>query len=241
MKKIIEYTKILVLALILVVGVSYIKAWTGPTLPAPLGNTSAPINTGSIHQEKTGTFWVNTTGSLTTPLAFEVFGQSLFNGATTVNGDISVSGIASTTYLKLTSGAGTGNRGKVLQFSDDQGNISWVATSSLGVGGGSSGGVTKIIAGTNISISPIGGTGAVTVSCPTCSTGSSGGGFTGTMYKCPNTTSNYISTGKTTHVITFSGCQGQYSSVSSCSILTDSVSGTVEAWLSSNSTCALVQ
>ena len=47
---------------------------------------------------------------------------------------------------------------------------------SLGLGGGGSGGVTQLVAGTNVTLSPAGGTGVVTVNA---TGGAGGGGFTG--------------------------------------------------------------
>ena len=47
---------------------------------------------------------------------------------------------------------------------------------SLGLGGGGSGGVTQLVAGTNVTLSPAGGTGVVTVHA---TGGAGGGGFTG--------------------------------------------------------------
>jgi hypothetical protein len=47
---------------------------------------------------------------------------------------------------------------------------------SLGLGGGGSGGVTQLVAGTNVTLSPAGGTGVVTVNA---SGGAGGGGFSG--------------------------------------------------------------
>ena len=46
--------KIIVLGLALSIGFSYLFAWTGPTAPPPEGNVPAPINVGSVQQEKSG-------------------------------------------------------------------------------------------------------------------------------------------------------------------------------------------
>ena len=61
-KKIAQTLKIVVLALALSFGLSYVYAWTAPTLPAPNGNTSAPINTGTSAQTKSGSL---TAGGIT--------------------------------------------------------------------------------------------------------------------------------------------------------------------------------
>ena len=56
--------KILILAVILSIGVSYVYAdWTGPTLTAPGGNVSAPINAGATSQVKSGGLWVASLGA----------------------------------------------------------------------------------------------------------------------------------------------------------------------------------
>lgn len=46
--------KILILAVILSLGLSYVYAWTAPTANPPLGNVSAPINTSATDQAKIG-------------------------------------------------------------------------------------------------------------------------------------------------------------------------------------------
>jgi|ERR1035437_1527702 hypothetical protein len=116
MKKIIDYTKILVLAAILVVGVSYLKAWTGPTLPAPTGNTAAPINTGSGTQTKNGSLTLNAGVYGIAPnqwqnaIGLTVFGTSTLYGLTLANGSQGLN--------------------KVL-VSDAYGNAKWVAASTV--------------------------------------------------------------------------------------------------------------
>lgn len=58
MHKIINATKTIVLALVLSFGLSYVYAWTAPTLNPPAGNVSAPINTSATLQQKSGDFTV---------------------------------------------------------------------------------------------------------------------------------------------------------------------------------------
>ena len=56
--------KILILAIILSIGVSYVYAdWTGPTLTAPGGNVSSPINVSAMSQVKSGGLWVASLGT----------------------------------------------------------------------------------------------------------------------------------------------------------------------------------
>lgn len=54
MKKILTSLKTLILALVLGIGVSYISAWTNPTVAPPNGNASAPVNVGATAQVKGG-------------------------------------------------------------------------------------------------------------------------------------------------------------------------------------------
>jgi len=56
MKYLIETIKILIIMALVVVGVGFVQAWTGPTATPPANNTPAPINVGVIKQEKDGIF-----------------------------------------------------------------------------------------------------------------------------------------------------------------------------------------
>lgn len=47
----------------ILIGASYLFAWTGPTATAPNGNVSAPINVGSSSQVKSGGLWVASLGT----------------------------------------------------------------------------------------------------------------------------------------------------------------------------------
>ncbi len=51
-KDIIQTVKILLTAIVLSLGISYVYAWTAPTLAPPDGNVPAPLNTGLIDQTK---------------------------------------------------------------------------------------------------------------------------------------------------------------------------------------------
>ncbi len=59
MKNILQTTKIIALALVLSLGLSYVYAWTAPTQSPPAGNTAAPLNTGTTDQVKDGGLSVN--------------------------------------------------------------------------------------------------------------------------------------------------------------------------------------
>lgn len=56
MKNITQSLKVTVLSLLLSFGLSYVYAWTAPTVTAPGGNVSAPINTSTTSQLKDGAF-----------------------------------------------------------------------------------------------------------------------------------------------------------------------------------------
>jgi len=59
MKNITQPLKVVALALVLSVGISYVSAWTAPTVTPPNGNVAAPVNTGSTAQTKTGNITAN--------------------------------------------------------------------------------------------------------------------------------------------------------------------------------------
>ncbi len=71
MKNILQTAKIIVLALALSISLSFVYAWTAPTVMPPGGNTAAPINTSATAQVKNGGLSVN---------AFSAFANSYFAG-----------------------------------------------------------------------------------------------------------------------------------------------------------------
>ncbi|MDD5152936.1 MAG: hypothetical protein PHS95_03020 [Candidatus Pacebacteria bacterium] len=54
MKNITQGLKVVLLAILLSLGLSYVYAWTAPTQTAPSGNVTAPLNTSSTAQSKAG-------------------------------------------------------------------------------------------------------------------------------------------------------------------------------------------
>ncbi len=58
LNKIFQTTKLVGLAIVLSLGLSYVYAWTAPTTTPPGGNTSAPINTSATLQQKSGALTV---------------------------------------------------------------------------------------------------------------------------------------------------------------------------------------
>jgi hypothetical protein len=178
MKK--QLTSLAILAGGFVIGASALVALADSTwTPAPAGgppnnNVPAPINVGpdAVTQVKSDSLQIN--GSLGVIGNLIMGGDAIFNGT-----------------VKITSG--TPGSGKVLT-SDTAGNVSW------GTVAAAAGGVSQIIAGTGISVSPSGGTGNVTVGLATP---------TVTIYSCP---SNPMMNGSSIP----SGCIGQLSTSATC-------------------------
>lgn len=59
MKNITQPLKLIALASILSIGISYVSAWTAPTVTPPNGNVAAPVNVGNTAQTKTGNLTAN--------------------------------------------------------------------------------------------------------------------------------------------------------------------------------------
>jgi len=78
MKKIIiNNLKVLVIALILSVGVSYVSAaWNNPTSNPAGGNVATPINVSSVNQVKNGDLVV---GGTLTAQGYDLSGESILN------------------------------------------------------------------------------------------------------------------------------------------------------------------
>ena len=91
-----QFTYAFIIAVVLVGSSNVAGAWVSPKLAPPSGNVAAPINIGSVAQQKNGILGVNGLG---------VFGQSIFNGTIQI-------------------ADGTQDTGKIL-MSDAQGNASW--------------------------------------------------------------------------------------------------------------------
>ena len=109
MNKYLNGIKVIVLALLLSSGVSFVLAqWTGPTASFPDGNTERPINVGADLQAKTGSLWADFLGSDTGLYA---------QGNAEIGGTLTVAG-------------GSPAQGKVLVADDNSGLSYW---SSLGV------------------------------------------------------------------------------------------------------------
>ena len=151
MKQIFQSAKVVILALALSIGISYVSAWTAPTATTPSSNVAAPINVSSTAQLKPGDLSV-----------WNLISNGVVTNNAVVTNSIAGNTVA-TNNLVVATGAAAG---KVLT-SDALGNATWQAPASSGV--------TSLTAGSGITLS--GSTGAVTVS----STGGVGTGLTGML------------------------------------------------------------
>ena len=151
-----QFIKLLVLAAVLSIGLSVALAWTDPTQAPPAGNTQAPVNVGPSNQTKAGQLW--STSFLGSN------GGGYFAGVVGIGDPTPDTGTGGPLKVDV-----EGNVGAT-KYCDQLGNNCYTTT-EMG-GGGTGGGVSQIIAGTGITVSPTGGTGDVTVS----STGGGGGG-----------------------------------------------------------------
>lgn len=120
--KITQNIKSIILALILVAGVSYVSAssiWTAPTLPPTGGNTDTPINVGGTLQTKTG--------SLVVGGVFNAASAAVFDSSITLGG-VSKSAWPDGLDLSTTVNAGSDEVGPLLKyFALDVGGTSyWV-------------------------------------------------------------------------------------------------------------------
>lgn len=189
MNKIFNVAKVLVLALALSFGLSYVYAWTAPTVNPPNGNISAPINTSSTAQVKTGAL---TVGGLTSTGDVCITGKCLSTvsagagdnlGNHTATADllmnshtisytstgwalVSYDGPVYAPYF-MASGAGIGAAGVGLILPAGAGAGKVLTSNASGYGSWQvPTGVTGLTAGTGITLNPVGpgATGVVTVS-----------------------------------------------------------------------------
>ncbi len=85
--QIINTIKVIALALLLALGISYVSAqWSGPTAVPPNNNVSAPINVGSADQTKTGKLGVGSLvvgvgGSIISPNTLSSYGSTTIQGS----------------------------------------------------------------------------------------------------------------------------------------------------------------
>ncbi len=113
MNKIYQIIKIATLAIVLPVGISYVYAWTAPTVQPPGGNTEAPLNTSIITQVKFGALIIdalgiaNTAGNALNVLGGANFWSNVGIGTTTPNAKLHVNE-SSTRAPSLTFGAVAG-------------------------------------------------------------------------------------------------------------------------------------
>ncbi len=113
--KIISSIKVVVLALMLTLGLSFVYAWTGPTATPPNGNVAAPLNVGSVRQAKLGSLQVNTA------VPGDTNGLDVF-GITRLFGNVEVGTALAPSTVKIVDG--NQGAGKVLT-SDANGVAQW--------------------------------------------------------------------------------------------------------------------
>ncbi|MFA6094376.1 MAG: hypothetical protein WC757_00600 [Candidatus Paceibacterota bacterium] len=166
-----DMLKIIVAVILLSAGLAYAGPWTGPTQTFPNGNADAPINVGSSNQTKLGAIGatnfitakasVNNDGSASFAVGKITIGSdgalSIKNSSNVQTARIGPAGVGTFSSLKVTGGSPVA--GQVLGAKDGEGNLEWKNISSPTT----SSGVSKIIAGTNVTISPTSGVGNVTI------------------------------------------------------------------------------
>ncbi|MDE2188698.1 MAG: hypothetical protein KGJ35_03145 [Patescibacteria group bacterium] len=169
-KKLASSIVIIVVAVMAGLGIQYVLAdWspapgTPPACPSGSPGCDAPINVSGSPQAKVGYLSLGTS-TLPTIAAY-------------VEGNLFATSIGTNMF---TYSDGNQHAGYVLQSSNGNGLAKWVSTSTLGIGGGTAG-VTRIVAGNNITITSTGpnGTGIVTISASSGSSSTGTGGSSGT-------------------------------------------------------------
>lgn len=101
-KQIFSALKVTVLAIVLSFGLSYVYAWTAPTMVPPTGNVSVPLNTSGTAQAKAGSLGIGMTVAPTFPLSVKGLGPSNWTGE-----------FLSTGYGKVLLGSRLANTGAV--------------------------------------------------------------------------------------------------------------------------------
>ncbi|KKU81135.1 MAG: hypothetical protein UY07_C0025G0006 [Parcubacteria group bacterium GW2011_GWA1_47_8] len=116
----VQTVKVIVLATILSLGLSYAYAWTAPNAAPPGGNVGAPINTGNSPQKKAGNLTLDNTlfvgGLLTASGGLDMNIKDITNAWAIVANSVAVN------KLQVVTGAGAG---KVLTSIDAAGNVEW--------------------------------------------------------------------------------------------------------------------
>ena len=117
MKTILQPLKVITLALILSVGISYVSAWTAPSATPPSSNVATPVNVSSTAQIKTGDF-----------SAWNLISNGVVTNNAVVTNSIAGNTVA-TNNLVVATGAAAG---KVLT-SDATGNATWQTAGNSGM------------------------------------------------------------------------------------------------------------
>lgn len=101
MNNITQSIKVILLAIVLSFGISYVFAWAPPTVAPTGGNSLSPLNTSNSDQVKNGNLFLNALGiTNTAPNALSVLGGGYFGGDIEVaNGSgITLGGVKKTVW-----------------------------------------------------------------------------------------------------------------------------------------------
>jgi len=91
LQKVIQVAKVVMLALILSLGISFVQAqFSGPSQPPAGGNVDAPVNVGTSAQIKNGGLSVN---------EFAAFGNALFGQQVDINGNLRMGSVGNGTAI----------------------------------------------------------------------------------------------------------------------------------------------
>lgn len=115
--KLVNSVKMIVLALIITIGMSYVVAWTGAPANPPSDNASAPLNVGNERQDKLGPLYLNTaTSGGVSPIGL------LVNGISKLYGNVEIGTTTLPASLKIVDG--NQGAGRILT-SNAEGRAGW--------------------------------------------------------------------------------------------------------------------